>query len=271
MGVTEEFQEVNPITISSPIIIRQHNDNKEEDKYKRHSYPQSEDTRSEAGSISSNISCFELPEGSPAFESIMRELSDQLESTPSAENSPNLVRKTDDGKIRYWCDVEHISSSGSTISFSEDTKPCSNSDSELSINSPDINRIRTNSTGSPANLSSKPPRPKLLQRSKSANPFAKKSILRKGTLNRFPLRKSATPSPTTSPLLPRSKSTQVVAKSTTSPSNQKTHQFKYVFQTVNITVSHEDLVMEKQAAERNRLATSMFDDVHPCNPDLTLY
>lgn len=259
MGITEHVEDVAVNATSSPIVIRQNT-------------LQSEETRSEAGSWNSDLSCFELPEGSPAFESIMRELSDQLESTSLSAKSTatSSIYDVDDDRIQYWCDLkDKKSTTGSTISFSEDTKPCASSDSELFMNSPDLNRTRTNSTGSPNNLSSKPPRPRLLQRAKSANPFVKRSILRPyKQLNKFPLRKSTTPPPAISPLLPRSKATQTMTKRTVASSN---HQFKYVFQTVNISVSHDDLMLEKQEAERHRNLTSMFDDVHPCNPDLTFY
>jgi len=204
-------------------------------------------------------SSYEMPEGSPAFESVLTEFAAKLESNRTLGS----IDQFDESIYKWVPDDTEAPDRKTQVRFIEDAGNADeeNSNAEDADEPTDNPRGRAQSMGS----SSKPPRPDLTRSNSHLSP-----IIRRGKLNKFPLRKhpsSCSSTPINSPLLPRNKSTRVRPKSTIVRESQ--HHFKYVFQTINMSVSHEDLVMEKRnRADENR---SMFDNISPSNSDILMY
>lgn len=131
-----------------------------------------------------------MPEGSPAFESILTELATKLESTRTHDS----LEKFDDS-VYHWV-PDDPPSKKNQVRFIDDV-PRTNVDQIFEISEPEsTQRGRTQSVGS-----NKPPRSYLRRSNSQLSP-----IIRKGPLNRFPLRKhpaSCSSTPLNSPLLPR--------------------------------------------------------------------
>jgi len=202
----------------------------------------------------SSYTPYEMPEGSPAFESILTELVTKLESTHTYDS----LEKFDDS-VYHWV-PDDPPSKKNQVRFI-DGVPGTNSDQicEISVEPKSTPSGRTQSVGY-----NKPPRSHLRRSNSQLSP-----IIRKGPLNRFPLRKppaSCSSTPLNSPLLPRNKSTRIRPKSSiVQPTH---HKLKYVFQTITTSVSHEDLIMEKQNNVNQYRAPSMFETNSLCNPDI---
>merc|ERR1712025_1530737 len=144
-----------------------------------------------------------MPEGSPAFESVLTELATKLESTRTLGPMDQF-----DDSIYKWVpdDVEPPNRKCQVrfIEATDETDP--NTDDEAVTEPQDYPRRRTQSMGA-----GKPPRPNLKKSNSHHSP-----IIRHRQLNKFPLRKhpsSCTSTPINSPLLPRSKSTRIRPKS----------------------------------------------------------
>lgn len=132
-----------------------------------------------------------MPEGSPAFESILTELSTKLDGTSSL--SP--VAKFDDS-MYHWVPDEPDPIKKYHVTFSDDTtRTDGNKNHEATNQSQEITRGRAQSMGS-----KKPPRPTLRRSNSHHSP-----VIQRGKLNKFPLRKNASCSstPINSPLLQR--------------------------------------------------------------------